>query len=49
MNESELQNLKKIFSKIDVDNSGTITVEELKAALIKEGSIVTHWEIEQLI
>ncbi|CAD8068352.1 unnamed protein product [Paramecium sonneborni] len=49
MNESELQHLKQIFSKIDVDNSGTITVEELKAALIKEGSIVTHWEIEQLI
>jgi calcium-dependent protein kinase len=29
MNEEELHLLKAVFQKIDVDNSGTITVEEL--------------------
>lgn len=30
MNEKELRHLKQVFQKIDVDNSGTITVEELR-------------------
>lgn len=36
MNEVELQHLKRVFQKIDVDNSGTITVEELRQALKAE-------------
>ncbi|CAD8134409.1 unnamed protein product [Paramecium octaurelia] len=49
MNEKELGRLKKVFQKIDVDNSGTITVQELKEALMEEGSHISHEEIEQLI
>lgn len=33
MNEIELNKLKTAFQKIDVDNSGTITVEELQKAM----------------
>lgn len=34
MNEYEIYHLKKTFNRIDVDNSGTITIDELRQALI---------------
>lgn len=36
MNEIELEHLKRLFQKIDVDNSGTITYHELEKALQNE-------------
>lgn len=33
MNELDLNKLKEAFQKIDVDQSGTITVEELEKAM----------------
>ena len=36
MNEKELEHLKKLFKKIDEDNSGTITYHELQKALLSE-------------
>ncbi|CAD8069401.1 unnamed protein product [Paramecium sonneborni] len=49
LNETELSQLKEIFKKIDVDNSGTITFDELKQALKAEGSPATFEDIEKLI
>ncbi|CAD8062120.1 unnamed protein product [Paramecium sonneborni] len=49
LNETELSQLKEIFKKIDVDNSGTITFDELKQALHAEGSPATFEDIEKLI
>ncbi|CAK70725.1 unnamed protein product (macronuclear) [Paramecium tetraurelia] len=49
LNETELNSLKEIFKKIDVDNSGTITFQELKEALKAEGSPATYEDIEKLI
>ncbi|CAD8054893.1 unnamed protein product [Paramecium primaurelia] len=49
LNETELNSLKEIFKKIDVDNSGTITFQELKEALKAEGSPATFEDIEKLI
>ncbi|CAD8057194.1 unnamed protein product [Paramecium sonneborni] len=49
MNEKELEHLKKLFQKIDEDNSGTITYYELEKALLNEGSQVSHNEIKQLM
>jgi calcium-dependent protein kinase len=37
MNELELIKLKETFQKIDIDNSGTITVEELEKAMHDQG------------
>lgn len=42
MNEVELQHLKRVFQKVDVDNSGTITVEELRQALKAE----VEWSVK---
>ena len=36
MNEKDLSRLQQIFKNIDVDNSGTITVQELHHALQQE-------------
>ncbi|CAD8051707.1 unnamed protein product [Paramecium primaurelia] len=49
MNEKELHHLKQVFQKIDIDNSGTITIEELREALQQEGSPASLEEIEQII
>lgn len=46
MNEKDLARLQQIFKNIDVDNSGTITVQELHQALQQEGSLATVEEIE---
>ena len=41
MNQEQIQGLKELFQSIDADNSGTITVEELRAALADMGNNVT--------
>ncbi|CAD8065616.1 unnamed protein product [Paramecium sonneborni] len=49
MNEKDLARLQQIFKNIDVDNSGTITVQELHHALQQEGSLTTLEEIEEIM
>ncbi|CAD8071495.1 unnamed protein product [Paramecium sonneborni] len=49
MNEKDLAKLQQIFKNIDVDNSGTITVQELHHALMQEGSLATIEEIEEIM
>lgn len=38
-----------MFKSIDKDNSGTITLEELKTGLAKQGTKLSDHEIQQLM
>ncbi|KDP36877.1 hypothetical protein JCGZ_08168 [Jatropha curcas] len=49
LSEEEIQGLKQMFNNIDIDRSGTITYEELKAGLARLGSKLTEAEIKQLM
>ena len=41
--------LKQMFKGIDTDNSGTITLEELKQGLAKQGTRLSEIEVKQLL
>lgn len=41
--------LKQMFRGMDTDNSGTITIEELKQGLAKQGTRLTEQEVKQLM
>lgn len=41
--------LKEMFKGIDTDNSGTITLEELKQGLSKQGTKLSEFEVKQLM
>ena len=41
--------LKQMFKSMDTDNSGTITYEELKTGLAKQGSKIPEHEVLQLM
>ena len=41
--------LKQMFKGMDTDNSGTITIEELKQGLAKQGTKLTEQEVKQLL
>jgi calcium-dependent protein kinase len=41
--------LKEMFKGMDTDNSGTITVEELKQGLAKQGTKLSEQEVKQLM
>uniref|UniRef100_A0A0E0MC66 non-specific serine/threonine protein kinase n=1 Tax=Oryza punctata TaxID=4537 RepID=A0A0E0MC66_ORYPU len=49
LSEEEIKGLKEMFKNIDKDNSGTITLEELKNGLAKQGTKFSDNEIEQLM
>ncbi|KAI5080044.1 hypothetical protein GOP47_0005523 [Adiantum capillus-veneris] len=49
LSEEEITGLKEMFRSIDVDNSGTLTMEELKHGLAKQGSMLAESEILQLM
>ena len=49
MSEDEIAGLKEMFKMIDVDNSGQITLEELKIGLEKVGAILKDSETHQLM
>ncbi|MBA0577328.1 hypothetical protein Golob_023997 [Gossypium lobatum] len=49
LSEEEIQGLKQMFKTIDSDNSGTITLEELKQGLAKQGTKLTEYEVKQLM
>ncbi|KAF7071727.1 hypothetical protein CFC21_076988 [Triticum aestivum] len=49
LSEEEIKGLKEMFKSIDKDNSGTITLEELKNGLAKQGNKFSDHEIQQLM
>ncbi|CAN6380466.1 unnamed protein product [Urochloa humidicola] len=49
LSEEEITGLKEMFKNIDKDNSGTITLDELKNGLAKHGTKLTDSEIQQLM
>ncbi|WCJ28843.1 Calcium-dependent protein kinase [Euphorbia peplus] len=49
LSEEEIMGLKEMFKGIDSDNSGTITLEELKHGLAKQGTKLSEYEVKQLL
>lgn len=49
LSEEEIMGLKQMFKGMDTDNSGTITLEELKQGLSKSGTKLTESEVQQLM
>ncbi|XP_062014964.1 calcium-dependent protein kinase 34 [Rosa rugosa] len=49
LSEEEIMGLKEMFKSIDTDNSGTITLEELKQGLAKQGTKLSEHEAKQLM
>ncbi|KAK9078750.1 hypothetical protein SSX86_002808 [Deinandra increscens subsp. villosa] len=49
LSEEEIMGLKQMFKGMDSDNSGTITLEELKRGLSKQGTRLSEAEVKQLM
>lgn len=49
LSEEEIMGLKAMFKSIDTDNSGTITLDELRAGLPKLGTRISEPELRQLM
>ncbi|KAF6176120.1 hypothetical protein GIB67_000214 [Kingdonia uniflora] len=49
LSEEEIMGLKAMFKNMDTDNSGTITLEELKQGLSKQGTKLSEYEVKQLM
>ncbi|ONM19937.1 calcium dependent protein kinase2 [Zea mays] len=49
LSEEEITGLKEMFKNIDKDNSGTITLDELKHGLAKHGPKLSDSEMEKLM
>lgn len=49
LSEEEIMGLKEMFKSMDTDNSGTITMEELKQGLHKQGTKLSEYEVKQLM
>ncbi|XP_022756702.1 calcium-dependent protein kinase 34 isoform X1 [Durio zibethinus] len=49
LSEEEIMGLKEMFRGMDTDNSGTITLEELKQGLAKQGTKLSEYEVKQLM
>ncbi|KAG6414029.1 hypothetical protein SASPL_126746 [Salvia splendens] len=49
LSEEEIMGLKQMFKGMDTDNSGTITLEELKKGLSKQGTKLSEYEVQQLM
>ncbi|XP_042483070.1 calcium-dependent protein kinase 17-like [Macadamia integrifolia] len=49
LSEEEIQGLKTMFKNMDTDSSGTITLEELKQGLSKQGTKLSEYEVKQLM
>ncbi|MCO5588008.1 hypothetical protein L7F22_041962 [Adiantum nelumboides] len=49
LSEEEITGLKQMFKSMDTDGSGTLTYEELKAGLAKQGAKLTEYEVRQLM
>ncbi len=49
LKKEELEGLKKLFIEMDVDKSGTITVDELRLGLDQHGAHLAKSEVEALV
>jgi len=49
LSDEEIMGLKEMFRSLDTDNSGTITLEELRSGLPKLGTKISESEIRQLM
>ncbi|KAL2507087.1 Calcium-dependent protein kinase 17 [Forsythia ovata] len=49
LSEEEIMGLKQMFKSMDTDNSGTITLEELKQGLANQGTRLSENEVKQLM
>ncbi|KAI5068048.1 hypothetical protein GOP47_0017043 [Adiantum capillus-veneris] len=49
LSDEEITGLKEMFKSMDTDGSGTLTYEELKAGLAKQGAKLTEYEVRQLM
>eukprot|EP00249_Psilotum_nudum_P006546 c19868_g1_i1 orf=311-1795(-) len=49
LSEEEIVVLRNMFKDMDIDNSGTITLEELKIGLTKHGFNLAEMEVRQLM
>ncbi|KAL3620331.1 Calcium-dependent protein kinase 17 [Castilleja foliolosa] len=49
LSEEEIMGLKQMFKGMDTDNSGTITLEELKQGLAEQGTKLSETEVKQLM
>ncbi|TYI64988.1 hypothetical protein E1A91_D09G126400v1 [Gossypium mustelinum] len=49
LSEEEIMGLKEMFKGMDTDNSGTITLEELRQGLAKQGTKLSEYEVKQLM
>ena len=49
INPKEFQSLRTEFNKIDVDGSGTIEIDELRAAVRKAHASMTEQQLEKVI
>ncbi|CAJ1964543.1 unnamed protein product [Sphenostylis stenocarpa] len=49
LSEEEIMGLKEMFRGMDADNSGTITIEELKQGLAQQETKITEQEAQQLM
>lgn len=49
LSEEEIRGLKEMFKGMDTDNSGTITLEELRQGLSKQGTKLSETEVRQLM
>ncbi|XP_030520919.1 calcium-dependent protein kinase 17-like [Rhodamnia argentea] len=49
LSKEEIRGLKEMFKGMDTDNSGTITLEELKQGLSMQGTKLSEYEVKQLM
>ncbi|GLJ50920.1 hypothetical protein SUGI_1084340 [Cryptomeria japonica] len=49
LSEEEIKGLKEMFKNMDTDGSGTITYEELRTGLARQGSKISEAEVRQLM
>lgn len=49
LTDEEIRGLKEMFRTMDTDDSGTITYEELKTGLAKQGANLSESEVRQLM
>eukprot|EP00210_Caulerpa_lentillifera_P002369 g2272.t2 len=45
----EIEGLRQLFESIDTDKSGTITVDELRAGLVKKGTRIKESELQDIM
>ena len=49
MSNEEVEDIKEMFKKIDIDDDGIVTIEELKAGLQKFNTQLAESEVQLLI